>query len=124
MAVSSFIFIFIENSDAQSIAQPLNCPPNLPNLPFLHPEHWIVNGTKKWITNGNFADFFTVGCRTDGGFTVLLVERGPGVETMSIKTSYSPTAGTAYITFDNVKVPVENTLGPENAGLLVVRILS
>lgn len=39
---------------------------------------------------------------------------------MSIKTSYSPTAGTAYITFDNVKVPVENTLGPEDAGLLVV----
>jgi alkylation response protein AidB-like acyl-CoA dehydrogenase len=51
---------------------------------------------------------------------VILVERGPGVETMAIKTSYSPAAGTAYITFDNVKVPVENTLGPENAGLLVV----
>jgi alkylation response protein AidB-like acyl-CoA dehydrogenase len=84
-------------------------------------KHWIINGTKKWITNGQFSDYFTVGCRTDGGFTVILVERGPGVETTSIKTSYSPTAGTAYITFDNVKVPVENTLGPENAGLLVVR---
>jgi len=83
-------------------------------------KHWIVNGTKKWITNGTFSDYFTVGCRTDGGFTVILVERGPGVETMSIKTSYSPTAGTAYITFDNVKVPVENTLGPENAGLIVM----
>lgn len=43
---------------------------------------------------------------------------------MSIKTSYSPTAGTAYITFDNAKVPVENTLGPENAGLLVVCLQS
>ncbi|CCA69912.1 related to acyl-coa dehydrogenase, long-chain specific precursor [Serendipita indica DSM 11827] len=83
-------------------------------------KHWIVNGTKKWITNGTFADYFTVGCRTDGGFTVILVERGPGVETSAIKTSYSPTAGTAYITFDNVKVPVENTLGPEDAGLLVI----
>jgi len=51
---------------------------------------------------------------------VILVERGPGVETMAIKTSYSSAAGTAYITFDNAKVPVENTLGPENAGLLVV----
>lgn len=45
------------------------------------------------------------------GITVLLVERGEGVETKSIKTSYSPTAGTAYITFDKVKVPVENVLG-------------
>ncbi|PVF95961.1 acyl-CoA dehydrogenase NM domain-like protein [Serendipita vermifera] len=83
-------------------------------------KHWIVNGTKKWITNGHFADYFTVGCRTDGGFTVILVERGPGVDTQAIKTSYSSTAGTAYVTFDNVKVPVENTLGPENAGLLVM----
>ncbi|PVG01670.1 acyl-CoA dehydrogenase NM domain-like protein [Serendipita vermifera] len=83
-------------------------------------KHWIINGTKKWITNGTFADYFTVGCRTDGGFTVILVERGEGVETMQIKTSYSTTAGTAYITFDNVKVPVENTLGPEDGGLLVI----
>lgn len=39
---------------------------------------------------------------------------------MPIKTSYSSAAGTAYITFDNVKVPVENTLGPEDAGLIVM----
>ncbi|KAF8486055.1 peroxisomal acyl-CoA-dehydrogenase [Russula ochroleuca] len=83
-------------------------------------KHWIVTGTKKWITNGHFADYFTVGCKTDDGFTVILVERGEGVETSSIKTSYSPTAGTAYITFDNVKVPVENTLGPEGGGIFVM----
>jgi len=83
-------------------------------------KHWIVTGTKKWITNGHFADYFTVGCKTDGGFTVILVERGEGVETTSIKTSYSPTAGTAYVTFDNVKVPVENTLGPEGGGIFVI----
>ncbi|KAL4248028.1 acyl-CoA dehydrogenase family protein [Abortiporus biennis] len=81
---------------------------------------WIINGTKKWITNGVFSDYFTVGCKTDDGFTVILVERGDGVETKPIKTSYSSTAGTAYITFENVKVPVENTLGPEGGGLLVM----
>jgi alkylation response protein AidB-like acyl-CoA dehydrogenase len=54
------------------------------------------------------------------GFTVILVERGPGLETKAIKTSYSPTAGTAYITFDNVKVPVGNTLGPEGSGIFVI----
>ncbi|RXW21046.1 hypothetical protein EST38_g4814 [Candolleomyces aberdarensis] len=83
-------------------------------------KHWIINGTKKWITNGTFAHYFTVGCKTEDGFTVILVERGEGVETKSIKTSYSPTAGTAYITFDNVKVPVENTLGGEGAGIFVM----
>lgn len=57
---------------------------------------------------------------TQSGFTVILVERGEGVETKAIKTSYSSTAGTAFITFDNVLVPVENTLGPEGGGLLVI----
>ncbi|KAI0787905.1 acyl-CoA dehydrogenase NM domain-like protein [Fomes fomentarius] len=83
-------------------------------------KHWIINGTKKWITNGTFSDYFTVGCKTDEGLTVILVERGEGVETKAIKTSYSSAAGTAYITFENVKVPVENTLGPEGGGVFVI----
>lgn len=58
--------------------------------------------------------------QTDGGLTVFLVPRGEGVETKQIKTSYSTAAGTAYITFDNVKVPAENMLGPEDGGLLVI----
>jgi alkylation response protein AidB-like acyl-CoA dehydrogenase len=101
-------------------------------------KHWIITGTKKWITNGqyvaplyhcfnasetefySFADYFTVGCKTDGGFTVILVERGEGVETSAIKTSYSPAAGTAYVMFDNAKVPVGNTLGSEGGGIFVM----
>jgi alkylation response protein AidB-like acyl-CoA dehydrogenase len=81
-------------------------------------KHWIINGTKKWITGGAFADYFTVGCKTDGGLTVILIPRQEGVETAQMSTRYSKTAGTSYITFDNVKVPVENTLGPENGGLV------
>jgi alkylation response protein AidB-like acyl-CoA dehydrogenase len=50
----------------------------------------------------------------------MLIERGEGVETKPIKTSYSPSAGTAYITFENVKVPVGNTLGPEGGGIFVM----
>ncbi|KAI0833215.1 acyl-CoA dehydrogenase [Trametes gibbosa] len=83
-------------------------------------KHWIVTGTKKWITNGTFADYFTVGCKTEDGFTVILVERSEGVSTKAIKTSYSAAAGTAYITFDHVKVPVENTLGEEGGGIFVM----
>jgi alkylation response protein AidB-like acyl-CoA dehydrogenase len=81
---------------------------------------WIINGTKKWITGGMHSDYFTVGCRTEGGLTVFLVPRGEGVSTKQIKTSYSTTAGTAYIEFKNVKVPNENMLGPEDGGLLVI----
>jgi alkylation response protein AidB-like acyl-CoA dehydrogenase len=61
-----------------------------------------------------------VGCRTQGGFTVILVPRTEGVETTQIKTTYSSTAGTGFIKFDNVKVPIEYTLGAENDGLKVI----
>eukprot|EP01113_Clastostelium_recurvatum_P004594 TRINITY_DN1202_c0_g1_i4.p1 TRINITY_DN1202_c0_g1~~TRINITY_DN1202_c0_g1_i4.p1 ORF type:complete len:512 (+),score=81.31 TRINITY_DN1202_c0_g1_i4:2388-3923(+) len=83
-------------------------------------KHFIVNGTKKWITNGTFADYFSTGVRTSAGLSMLLIPRGDGVETRPIKTSYSPTAGTAYVVFDNVKVPAENLLGQENKGLQVI----
>ncbi|KAF8273260.1 acyl-CoA dehydrogenase NM domain-like protein [Lactarius quietus] len=82
--------------------------------------HWIINGTKKWITNGQYVAPLRWRCTEDGGLTVILVERGEGVETSQIKTSYSTAAGTAYVTFDNAKVPVENTLGPEGGGIFVI----
>lgn len=81
---------------------------------------YIVSGVKKWITNGTFADIFVTAVRTGGpgigGISLLVIDRSEGVETKPIKTSYSPAAGTAYITFENVKVPVENLLGQENKG--------
>jgi len=63
-------------------------------------KHYIVNGTKKWITNGVFCDYFVTGVRTDKGLSVLLIERQEGLETSAIKTSYSAAAGTTFITFD------------------------
>ncbi|RAL01248.1 acyl-CoA dehydrogenase family protein [Aspergillus ibericus CBS 121593] len=83
-------------------------------------KHYIVNGTKKWITNGMFCDYFVTGCRTEKGFSVLLIPRGEGVETKQIKTSYSTAAATAFVQFENVKVPVENLLGEEDKGFIVI----
>ncbi|KAJ5811342.1 hypothetical protein N7474_007643 [Penicillium riverlandense] len=83
-------------------------------------KHYIVNGTKKWITNGMFADYFVTGCRTEKGFSVLLIPRGEGVETKQIKTSYSTAAATAFVEFANVKVPVQNLLGEEHKGFIVI----
>ncbi|KAI8972295.1 acyl-CoA dehydrogenase/oxidase [Pilobolus umbonatus] len=83
-------------------------------------KHYIVNGVKKWITGGSYADYFSTAVRTEKGISMLLIERGEGVETKPIKTSYSPSAGTAYVIFENVLVPVENLLGKEDRGFLVV----
>ncbi|KAJ5638607.1 hypothetical protein N7528_000997 [Penicillium herquei] len=83
-------------------------------------KHYIVNGTKKWITNGMFADYFVTGCKTEKGFTVLLIPRDDGVETKQIKTSYSTAAATAFVQFENVKVPVTNILGQEHKGFAVI----
>jgi len=83
-------------------------------------KHYIVRGTKKWITNGMFSDYFVTGCKTDKGFSVLLIERDEAVETKLIKTSYSTTAGTAYVEFNDVKVPVDHLLGKEHQGFVVI----
>jgi len=85
---------------------------------------YIVNGEKKWITNGVFADFFTVACRTgDGGHfgvSLIVVERGPGVTTRLMECSGAWGSGTTYITFEDVRVPVENLIGQEGLGFMYV----
>ena len=48
-------------------------------------KHYIINGTKKWITNGMFSDYFVTGCKTGNGFSVILVPRDDNVETKKIK---------------------------------------
>ena len=82
---------------------------------------YIVNGEKKWITNGVTSDFFTVAVRTGGpgmgGLSLLLIERSmPGVETKQMNCTGVWSSGTTFITFDDVKVPVENLIGTENHG--------
>jgi alkylation response protein AidB-like acyl-CoA dehydrogenase/predicted heme/steroid binding protein len=83
-------------------------------------KHYIINGTKKWITNGVFCDYFVTACKTKKGYSVILVPRQDGVTTTPIKTSYSPTAGTTFIEFDNVKVPTDHLLGEEDNGFVVI----
>jgi len=85
--------------------------------------HYVVNGVKKWITNGCESTYFTTLVRTGGpgmaGLSMLLIERSPGLETTRISTSYSKSAGTAYIELKDVMVPVENLIGAEGAGFLL-----
>src|SRR5271154_1901973 len=84
--------------------------------------HYILNGQKMWITNGGFADLYTVFAKVGGEkFTAFLVERAwPGVsagkeeQKMGIKGS-----STTAVYLDNVKVPVENVLGEIGRGHII-----
>ncbi|KAL1966427.1 hypothetical protein VTN77DRAFT_4569 [Rasamsonia byssochlamydoides] len=88
-------------------------------------KYYIVNGEKKWITNGVWADYFTTAVRTGGpgmnGISVLLIERERGgVSTRRMDCQGVWSSGTTYVTFEDVKVPVENLLGKENQGFKVI----
>lgn len=82
-------------------------------------KHYIINGQKMWITNGGFADVFTVFAKIGGEhFTGFIVDadtpgitRGEEEDKMGIKGS-----STCQIFFDNVKIPIENLLGESGKG--------
>jgi alkylation response protein AidB-like acyl-CoA dehydrogenase len=84
--------------------------------------HYVLNGQKMWITNGGFADLFTVFAKVNGEkFTAFLVERGwagfsTGAEEkkMGLKGS-----STVAVYLDNLKVPVENVLGEIGRGHII-----
>jgi len=88
-------------------------------------DHYIVNGEKKWITGGLWADYFTVAVRTGGdgmgGLSLLLIERSrPGITVRKMDTQFDNAHNTTFITFNDVSVPVTNLLGPENGGFMLI----
>jgi alkylation response protein AidB-like acyl-CoA dehydrogenase len=82
-------------------------------------KYYLLNGQKCWITNGGFADVYTVFAKIDGDkFTGFIVERGfegftqgPEEHKMGIKGS-----STVQLYFQDCKVPVENVLGEIGKG--------
>ncbi|EMD89704.1 hypothetical protein COCC4DRAFT_158806 [Bipolaris maydis ATCC 48331] len=115
------ICLAITEPDAGSDVANLTCEAKLSE----DGKHYIVNGEKKWITNGIWSDYFTTAVRTGGegmnGISVLLIERSAGgVSTRKMDCQGVWSSGTTYITFEDVKVPVENLIGKENQGFKVV----
>lgn len=82
-------------------------------------KYYLLNGQKIWITNGGFADVYTVFAKVDGDkFTAFIIERGtegftqgPEEQKMGIKGS-----STVQLYFQDAKVPVENLLGEVGKG--------
>ncbi|RCH86646.1 hypothetical protein CU098_008395, partial [Rhizopus stolonifer] len=84
-------------------------------------DYYLLNGEKKWITQGGYADYYTVACRTGGpgmaGVSLLLVERSmPGVNARFMDVQGMWGSGTSYITFEDVKVPKNHIIGKVNQG--------
>lgn len=87
---------------------------------------WVLNGSKLWITNGGFADFFTVFARTDsednhGKMSAFIVTKdmpgvsiGPHEDKMGLRAS-----STTTVLFDDVQVPADNLLGEVGKGFKV-----
>jgi len=92
----------------------------------LEGDHWVLNGSKLWITNGGIADFFTVFARTDtpdrkGKMSAFMVTRdmegvsiGPHEDKMGLRAS-----STTTVNLDQVRVPAENLLGEPGKGFKV-----
>jgi len=85
-------------------------------------KYYLLNGQKIWITNGGFADVYTVFAKVDGDkFTAFIIERGfegftrgPEEHKMGIKGS-----STVQLYFQDCKVPVENVLGEIGKGHII-----
>lgn len=92
-------------------------------------KHYIINGQKMWITNGGFADVFTVFAKIDNdeNLSAFIVEKtfggitlNPEEHKMGIKGS-----STRQVFFNNCKVPVENLLSDRQNGFkIAVNILN
>lgn len=90
-------------------------------------DHYVLNGTKMWITNGPDADVLLVYAKTEKtiksrGITVFIIEpRFPGFTTAQKLDKFGMRgSNTCELVFENCLVPMENVLHKENAGIRVL----
>jgi len=86
-------------------------------------DHYLINGSKTFITNGVYADYLIVAAKTDPhakgkGISIFLVDRHlyDGISANKLNKLGWRASDTAELAFDNLKVPKENLLGEENKG--------
>jgi acyl-CoA dehydrogenase len=90
-------------------------------------DHYIVDGSKTFITSGMRADYVTVAVRTGepglAGVSLLVVEAGTlGFTRTKLEKMGWWCSDTATLYFENCRVPVANRLGPENAGFMAIML--
>jgi len=87
---------------------------------------YVVNGHKKWITGSPWATHMTTAVRTGGSGTagisllVIPLKDTPGISLRKIQNSGQNAGGSSWVTLKDVRVPISNLLGHENAGFSLV----
>jgi alkylation response protein AidB-like acyl-CoA dehydrogenase/uncharacterized membrane protein len=82
-------------------------------------KHWILNGSKQWISNAGFADLFIVFAKVDGEhFSAFIVERNTPGFTVGAEEHKMGIRGssTCPLIFEDARIPVENLLGEAGKG--------
>ena len=80
-------------------------------------DHYIVDGSKTFITNGYYGDFFVTAVKMDKGISMLIIDAdSEGVSRSKLEKVGLHSSDTAEIAFDGVKVPCENLIGDEGKG--------
>merc|ERR1712166_242213 len=88
-------------------------------------KHYRINGNKKFITGGLCVDYFSTIVRTGApghkGLSIIIVPRNaPGVSVKKISTSGWWAGNTTFVDFEDVLVPVDNLVGVEGMGFMVM----
>lgn len=89
-------------------------------------DHYVINGSKTFITNGVLSDFIIAVVKTNPelkakGISLMIIDRDtPGVSATILDKLGWRASDTGEIGFDNVRVPVENLLGEENRGFFYI----
>src|ERR1700756_3658888 len=85
-------------------------------------DKWVINGSKCFITNGSYANYYTVYAKTDKeaghrGISCLMVPRGAGVVVDKKEDKMGQRASnTATVSFNDVEIPLNHLVGEENKG--------
>ena len=88
-------------------------------------DKWVINGSKSFITNGEYANWYTVYAKTDKdaghrGISCFVVPRDAGVIVDKHEDKMGQRASnTAAITFDDVEIPLDHLVGEENKGFKI-----
>ncbi|KAJ2890901.1 acyl-CoA dehydrogenase NM domain-like protein [Zalerion maritima] len=88
-------------------------------------KHYVLNGQKKWVTQGIWADHGLCAARTSDagakGLSVFILPLGSkGVSRKKLENSGVNSSGSTFVDLDDVLVPVENLLGKENQGFEII----